>query len=361
MRSPLLLFVNIALLAPSLSSAKAPLFDGQEPVRFTLEIPLEVLKDQRDEDPDYLDGKAVWEGREIELRVKARGNFRRLRSSCGFPPYWINFKKKSANGTIFEGVNKVKVVAHCREGWRSFEPHIMKEYLAYETFELVTDHSFQVRLAEITYVDSTSGKPGVTAAAFFIEPVENLEKRLKFNQVKDRYILPSLYEQPELALAEFFQFFVGNSDFSFFASQDECCHNGKTFAPRDGSGGLVPIPYDFDMTGLVNPPYATVAPHVPIKRVTQRLYRGTQKSQEVFDATIQHYLDREAAIMELWGSTDLIEGKPKETAIKFVRDFFEVLKNERRLTQEIIRRTRSPSAIEESIMERMEKLSADSP
>ena len=338
--------------------AAVPLFEGTEPVKFTLEIPIETLKDQRGEDPEYLDGKAIWDGQEINLRVKARGNFRRQRSSCGFPPYWINFKQKSVKGSVFEGVNKVKVVSHCREGWRSFEPHIMKEYLAYETYRLISDRSFRVRLAEITYVDSVTGKTGVTAMAFFIEPVELVEERLNAKQLNDRYILPSLYEQRDLGLAEFFQFFVGNSDFSFFASQDECCHNGKVFALRDSATGLVPVPYDFDMTGLVNPPYATVAPNMPIRRVTERLYRGTKKTQEVFDATIQHYLDREAEIMALWENTDLLSGKPKAVAIRFVARFFTILKDKQLIEKEIIRRTRMPEAIEKSISARMEELAA---
>lgn len=349
LRSFLLLLFS---LSAGFSFASVPLFEGTEPVKFTLQFPIDALKDQRGEDPEYLDGMAFLDGKPIELRVKARGNFRRLRTSCGFPPYWINFKRKQVRDTVFDGVNKIKVVSHCREGWRSIEPQIMKEYLAYQTYRLVTDKSFRVRLAEITYIDSESGKESLTAMAFFIEPVEVLEDRLKFNQLNDRYILPSLYEQTDLALAEFFQFFAANSDFSFFASQDECCHNGKVFASRKGSEGLIPVPYDFDLSGIVNAPYATVAPNMPIKRVTQRFYRGTQKTQEMFDATIQHYLDREEAIMNLWQNTDLLEGKQKQAAIKFVAGFFDVLKNEELLSREIIQRTRNPMAIETSIVKK---------
>ena len=39
-------------------------------------------------------------------------------------------------------------------------------------------------------------------------------------------------------------------------------------------GVLVPIPYDFDATGIVNPPYALPAAGLSIRNVRVRLYRG---------------------------------------------------------------------------------------
>lgn len=346
-------------LAPAGSGllATVPLFESEEPVIFTLEIPVKQLKAQRGEAiPEYLDGLATWQGHEIELRVEARGNFRRQETSCDFPPYWINFKRKQTKDTVFDGVNKIKVVSHCREGWSSFAPHVHREYLAYQTYRLVTDLSFRVRLAEITYIDSESGNSYRTDTAFFIEPVDVLEDRLQAKEFEDRYILPKLYDQDALALAEFFQYFVGNSDFSFFASQDKCCHNGKAFAPTDGDGGLIPVPYDFDMAGIVNAPYATIAPGIPIKSVTQRYYRGTRKSQELFDSTVAHYLSREEAIMQLWQETDLLPKRFKRASLKFIEDFFTVLKSDDLRHEEIVKRTRSPEAIEGSLNARMSLL-----
>jgi len=345
------------LLAGGLS-ATVPLFESEEPVVFTLEIPVAALQAQRgDAIPAYLDGVATWQGHEIELRVQARGNFRRQESSCDFPPYWINFKRKQTRGTVFEGVNKIKVVSHCREARRSFAPYVHREYLAYQTYRLITETGFRVRLAEITYIDANSGDSYRTDTAFFIEPVGVLEDRLHAKGYKERYVLPSLYDPTLLAYAEFFQFFVGNSDFSFFASQDKCCHNSKALAPTAGDGGLIPIPYDFDLAGIVNAPYATIAPGIPIKSVTQRFYRGTRKSEELFEHTVAHYLSKKDEILALWSNTDLLPKRYQRASRKFVADFFTVLENERILTTEIINRTRSPEAIEQSITKRMAELS----
>lgn len=341
------------------AAGSVPLFEGSEPVELTLEFPIGELRSQRDPvEPYEMPGKAIWQGQEIELAVKARGHNRRRKSSCSFPPYWINFKRKQTAGTVFNGINKIKVVSHCREGWGSFEPFIMREYLTYQTYRLITDDSFRVRLARIHYTDTEGEEKPRTATAFFIEPIDVLEDRLQAKECKDRYISPSRYDPKALALAEFFQFFIANSDFSYFASDSECCHNGKALAPKDGSG-FIPIPYDYDMAGIVNAPYAYVMPGLPVDSVTERYYRGTRKSPELFQATIDHYLARKEEIMALWSETELLPPRYRKHSVKFVADFFDILENPARLEEEIIRRTRSLEGVERSLTERMAEVSAE--
>jgi hypothetical protein len=351
------LLASLGLAIAAIGSV--PLFESSEPVEFTLEFSLKELRGQRvpNEPYDVL-GKAIWQGHEIELEVRARGHNRRRKATCKFPPYRINFKRKQTEGTVFEGINKIKVVSHCREGWTSFDPYIHREYLTYQTYRLITDHSFRVRLARIHYVDADSGEPALTATAFFIEPMDVLEERLQAREVKDRYITPSRYEPADLALAEFFQFFVGNSDFSYFASDSECCHNGKAMAPDDG-GKLIPIPYDYDMAGIVNAPYAHVQPGLPIERVTERYYRGTRKPEALFRATVDHYLARKADILTLWSETELLPPKYRKHSVAFIEDFFAILEDPKRLDEEIIRWTRNPSAVERSVEERKAEVAND--
>lgn len=116
--------------------------------------------------------------RSFEVEVKARGHFRRKRGNCSFPPYRLNFKKKEVKGTIFDGLDKVKVVSHCRESRKSFERYIYREYLAYKTLNILTETSFSFRLLNIEYADSKGRYKPRQYSAFFIEPVEQLAKRL---------------------------------------------------------------------------------------------------------------------------------------------------------------------------------------
>lgn len=350
--------IFLIFLASALSAESQTFFAIEKPIAFTLEAPITKLKKQRGENPDWLEGTIALQNADgsqthLDVKIKARGNFRRLRTSCSFPSFWINFKKKQVRGTAFEGLDKVKIVAHCRETREGFEPYIHKEYLAYKTYNLLTNFSFQVRLAEITYIDSKGrGKPG-TFVAFFIEHVDNFAKRHNGRQVKERYILPELYDPKALSLAEMYQYFVGNTDFSFFASEDECCHNGKVF---EIGGTYIPVAYDFDATGLVNVPYAKVNPKLPIKSVKDRIYRGIESTDEVFNETLNRYMEKKEAILDLWKTTPLLEPDVRKEALGFIEEFYAVIEDPLRRQNLINGKMRSFDSVSRII----EKRSAES-
>ncbi len=60
-------------------------------------------------------------------------------------------------------------MTHCQDRDVRFERFLLKEYLAYRTFNLLTDRSFRVRLARITYTDSKGRRKPITRSGFFIE------------------------------------------------------------------------------------------------------------------------------------------------------------------------------------------------
>jgi hypothetical protein len=82
---------------------------------------------------------------------------------------------------------------------------------------------------------------------------------------------------------------IANTDFSttFF-------HNIKVFKTTDGKN--VPVPYDFDMAGVVNAPYATVDPKWEIKSVRERAYKGYCRNDKVAEHVRREYLNREQEI-----------------------------------------------------------------
>ena len=354
---PLLLV--LFLLHPGKVVADEGFFLEEEPIRFRLESNLTALKKQRGDNPQYMEGTVSYlheeETGSIDVRIKARGNFRRKRSSCSFPPYWLNFKKKQVVETPFAGLNKVKVVSHCRDTKKPFEPYVYKEYLLYKTYNLLTDYSFRVRWAEIEYVDAKKRKKDPeTFSAFLIEHVDAFAKRHRAKQFEERYVLPSIYDAELLCLAGLFQYFAGNSDFSFFASTDECCHNGKVFYLKSDPSTMIPVPYDFDLTGMVNAPYAVVNPKLPIESVRERLYRGSRTTNEVFYKTIELFKDKEEEIMDLWENADLLPDKVKAEAIDYIREFYAVLDDPEQLRIRIINKARSTEKLETTIESRIE-------
>jgi hypothetical protein len=56
---------------------------------------------------------------------------------------------------------------------------------------------------------------------------------------------------------------------------DDCCHNAKLIGALGlASGAVIPVPYDFDFSGLVDTPYATPPDVLHINDVRQRFYAG---------------------------------------------------------------------------------------
>jgi hypothetical protein len=74
-----------------------------------------------------------------------------------------------------------------------------------------------------------------------------------------------------------FQYLIGNTDWSFVATEDEdsCCHNVDLLEKDEE---LYPVPFDFDLSGLVNAKYAKPAAGVRARKVTTRVYRGYCRS-----------------------------------------------------------------------------------
>ena len=335
-------------------------FESDDVVSFRLDIPINALKKQRGKETDWLEGKLFYNSPEkgettFNVKVEARGNFRRRRSTCNFPPYWLNFKKSEVRGTFFDGLDKVKIVSHCNDTFRAYEQYVYTEYLAYRTYNILTDFSFRVRPARITYFNTDRDREHGTYGAFFIEHVDSLEERFEAVQVKDRFILPSRYDHRKLCVAEMFQFFLGNTDFSFFASEDECCHNGKAFEPLNNSDGLIAVPYDFDMSGLVHASYAEPDPHFEIPSVRHRLYRGIEVEHQILEDTIRHYLRKKKAIYALWEETDLLEDKYRKKALKYIDRFYKVFDSDKTVSINITRNIRHFESTENFILEEMDK------
>lgn len=357
MNPRLALLLLFPVLAISLQAAPT-LFDSDDVLELRLIAPITELKKQRGNEPEWIDATLESAPNSesptvYDIKVKARGNLRRQKDICAFPSFWLNFKKKQVDGTEFHDLDKVKVVAHCR-GWKnSFDPYIHKEFLAYKTLNLITDKSFRVRLARIEYVDTTNNAKPSFHPAFLIEPVKNLEERLNVTHVEDRHILPTRYDPMDRCTAEIFQYFIGNTDFTFYSGIDECCHNAKAFQRADGS--LFPVPYDFDLSGIVDTPYSGVDPAFDITNVTQRLYRGVEVSTEVMEETIRHYLDKRDEIYALWQDTELLPPGHQKKALRFIDQFYATLENERRVRLQIILKLRDIEILEDIVLESMQK------
>ena len=319
------------LLITVRSAAASSLFDDDSILDIELKGPLSSLyKNKNDEVREQRPFTLVAEGVEHDIKVRVRGKSRI--EVCFFPPLRLNFKKGSVAGTVFAGQDKLKLVVHCSLS-RYAEPDVLEEYAAYKIFNELTDISYRVRLLRIRYTDTEGQVKGLenTHYGFIIEPTEQMAERNGGMVVEKPGVALKWLDPEYSALVYLYQYLIGNTDWSLAPARGEelCCHNVSLI---EIESRLNPVPYDFDMSGLVNAHYAAPHPNLPrIDRVTQRLYRGYCTDPAILRETIHLIQDNRENIVNIINSLPLLKSSKKEQKIDFLEKAFEATEKEDKL------------------------------
>lgn len=311
--------------SPAAASGQAPLFQSDDVLKVTLEADFKALRGDRDEENEERLGRILWTAddgseRSAELQVRTRGNFRLNRKNCRMPPLRLNFKTGAMEGTPFAGQDKLKLVTYCRDNDK-YEQNVAEEYLVYRLYNQVTDESFQVRPLQLTYVDTSGDDDPLTRFAFLIESEEALAERLGGRMVEIPAAHPSAYPTPETPKLAIFQFMVGNTDWSMVRF-----HNVKLFQRADGTA--VPVPYDFDWSGVVSAPYARPDESLGTRNVRQRLYRGFCRDGVDFAELYAGFRELEPRFREVIASAPLLDEDNRKKIGEYLDDFYEVIGDE---------------------------------
>lgn len=331
------LFLVTCLQSPAQKRAAQntlPLFASHEIIHFSVKADFDVLindvGDEREQHPAVLEYVDDGDTIKLDVQIKTRGNFRRNPDNCPFPPLRFNFKKKQVEGTLFEGVDKIKVVTHCRSNQKRYQHYVLKEYLVYRAFNLVTDTSLRVRLARITYANSTPEMEDLESYAFFIEPDEVFEERFGAEESEQKYLFPDSTSYQHIGKVSFFQYMVGNTDWAVTT-----LHNIRLFSIYPDKPPYV-IPYDFDWTGAVDAHYAIPLPRFGTESVTERIYRGQCRPMEEFMELADFFNTKRDAIFDLVNTFPLLPRREKRKLERYYKDFYRIINNERRLSSEIM-------------------------
>lgn len=318
------------------ASASYPLFDDDDPLELRLEMDLRTVLRDRGDETDYhpltvrltdpLSGPLV-----LEAKVKVRGNFRRQRSNCQFPPLRLNFKKNQLEGTIFDGQDKIKLVTHCRTNRSAYEQYVLQEYLMYKTYNLLTEKSFKVRLLKITYGDERGKSDPFTRYGFLIEDEDLMAERLGGRILDVKNVHPNQTDRELSNLLAIFQFMMGNTDWSIPG-----LHNIKLVMPEKG-GAPTPVPYDFDMSGIIDTRYSEPPPILNISSVTERVFRGFCRSPEEFQKAFAEFNRLKDAFYNLYKShSPPLEEKELRQSLSYLDDFFAIINDEGKSKREVM-------------------------
>ena len=271
--------------------------------------------------------KVAGEWKEMEIGIRARGNFRR--ATCYYPPVKVDLKKKQTKTTIFQGQKKLKLVLPCKQQ-KDKNDNILKELMVYKLLELVTPYHFKTRRLTIEFTDQNKKKTTVeTLNGFFIEDDKKVAKRAE-GKVLERFIHPMAMDSDASIRNALFQYMIGNTDFST-AYQ----HNGKLLY---SGKKIIPLPYDFDMSGFINPSYAVVNETLGISSIRDRKYRGFKRADEDFQKVRNDFIDQKQAMFDLMKSYEADFEDPKEfnEAYGYIESFFDIIEDDSQFQNNII-------------------------
>jgi hypothetical protein len=317
----------------------APLFTDDTIVNATITAPFQEIMRTRSLE-DELPGTLVYRDAEsgedvtLEIKIRARGKFRRQKENCAFPPLRLNFRK--SNDTLFADSDKLKLVTHCRNRSTAYEQTIYKEYLAYRILNLLTDWSFRARLMQVRYVDVANGEEIASAPAFLIEDDAQLAKRIGMKRDKSESIKVSALDAAHTNLTSVYQYLIGNTDFSPIKGPpgQACCHN---YVLLKGDGRLISVPYDFDVSGFANPPHAKPNPRFGLANVKQRLYRGRCENNGLLEGTFQQFRDRKQAIYDLVNNQQGLSNSERKKTIRYIDDFYKIIDSKRQVNYRFLK------------------------
>ena len=317
---------------PGIHPADNPFFTQPEIVELSLSLPLAKILSDRGASPrlhpatiSYQDAGPTT--KTVAVQVQVRGNRRKDPTVCGFPPLLVKFPPEATHGTLFGPVTELKLTTHCLS-----DTYTLREYLVYKLFNVLTDVSYRTRLCRITYRDN-GGKDNATVRyAFFLESTEVLALRSQTKVVPKKLFFGMENVDPAaMATLAVFQYMVGNTDWSV-----PFRHNIRLLTQNPLSAP-VPVPFDFDYSGLVMAPYAAPPEQLGITSVRERAFQGYGFAPETYAAVRNLFNARREALYQVYLACPYLSQKERNFATNYLNDFFETLNDTKAFERSIVR------------------------
>ena len=311
------------------------LFDNQDPLKIKLSYSNKVIRLETDDTTYIKTNMNYWydnKWNDLQVSLRARGNFRR--SKCYFPPIKMKIKKSKAEGSLFEGNKNLKLVVPCLLE-KEKNDNIVQEYIAYKFYEKISPYYFKTRMVDIEFTEIKKKKTIVhKLKGFLIEDDKRVADRFGGKSF-ERYIHPKAMDNMTSIQNSIFQYLIGNTDFSV-AYQ----HNGKLLYIDKK---IYPLPYDFDLCGLVDASYAIVNSRLGIKSVKDRKYRGFKREESLVQKVRNQLLKNKEEFFQIVYSQESQFEIPSEfeSTTNFLTSFFDILEDDNSFKRDVIQMMRT--------------------
>ncbi len=265
---------------------------------------------------------------DFTIKVRARGNMRK--QVCFFPPVKVNFKDKELyKQQLDSSIDKLKVVFQCRAGDQNSE-FLIREKLGYELYQVINP-DFYVLHKQVKFECMDGGKLKYTLDALIVEDEGEIADRMTAKVIETGRIMPAALEKDMYLRMTFFQYMIGNTDWSIPNK-----HNIEMIKVP-GTAKVIPMPYDFDYAALVGTSYAVPHETLPIKSIFERYFMGHGLMEADALKTAQYFMEKKDALLKVVDACEGLSDKAKGNVKKFLEPFFEIVANEKQTLRTFVK------------------------
>ena len=129
---------------------------------------------------------------------------------------------------------------------------------------------------------------------------------------------PVPLEAETLTRTMLFEYMVGNTDVSIWA-----LHNVRFVQNPDRK--LFVVPYDFDISGFVHPPYAIPDRRLGLRSVVDRMYRGPCRTTEEFDKVAEGFRNKHKDMVALVEGLKDLDSSSRSEMKDYLESFFRTI------------------------------------
>ncbi|MFI5153639.1 MAG: hypothetical protein ACHQET_09920 [Chitinophagales bacterium] len=296
-------------------------FIDEKPVEATLNMDMRYLMGEKPQGTNSIPGTITMKLSDTstvteQIRINTRGHMRR--ETCYIPPMRLYFR--NATSPKLSPLHTLKLIVTCKTG-TEYEQYLLKEFICYKIYNLISDMSFRVRLMHMTYVDSKGKKKPITGYAFLLESTDALAKRNHCKEYKLSGLATEMTDRKTMTTVSVFEYLIANTDWAVPVRHNIVLLKNK----KDSTIRPYAVGYDFDYAGLVNTDYAIPDPKLEIESVTQRLYRGFPRTvQELTDA-FKVFIDQKNNIYNLIKNFEPLSVHNKKDMVDYLDEFYRTI------------------------------------
>ena len=311
------------------------IFASASVIELTLVMDMDSLLADLGEHPSYHDAILRYRDpghnrqEQLNVRVRARGSFRKNPENCDFPPLKFKFDRIERQGSIFNDIKELKLVTHCQDEFREYEQYVLQEYLIYRAYNILTEFSLRVRLARITYVDLPQGNDSITRYAFMIEDAEDMAERNKGVLLDLETVSEARLDEIHFRRMALFNYMILNTDYSVPIVHNIELVSLEHFSPP------IPVPYDFDWSGMINIPYES--PYADGKtRYAGRQYKGPCLKRKELEEAFMEMHDKRDQFYGLYRDCPYLDEDLRSRNIQELDLFYTIIGNRKLVRQAFI-------------------------